>query len=254
LHVWDVTTQKEPFAKKLPEEMNRVAFSPDGKLVAVAGAETKTEEPRDHEIKVWEVPGGGLYASLKGPEYCIVRSMTFSPDGRSLATGLSVNLVRVWDVRAKKPSWVQKVSNDYRLLTFSKDGKQLVAGGYELITVLDAANGAVTKTHRLPGSPVTDMVAADPGHLLYAKKQVVFSFDLATGEKKMLFPKEDAEAPGKKKGAGGGEARGASATSLARWPTLLVDGTGVRNLASQIAFGVSDRSAQRTSACLRLSI
>jgi hypothetical protein len=44
--------------------MNCVSFSPDGKLAAVAGAETREEEPRDHEIKLWEVPSGKLHASL----------------------------------------------------------------------------------------------------------------------------------------------------------------------------------------------
>ncbi len=198
LRVWDVATRQELFKKPLPEEMNCVAFSPDGKLVAVAGAETREKEPRDHEIKIWEVPTGKFHASLKGPDYCIVRSMTFSPDGAKLATGLSVATVRAWDVRAKKEAWKQKVNTDYRLLAYAKDGKQLVVGGFEHLAVLDAASGAVVKTHKLLGSPVVNFVPGGPGQLLYAKKQVAEGFDLATGASRRLFPREAEQPDGKK--------------------------------------------------------
>jgi WD40 repeat protein len=191
LRVWETRKQRLVLTISLPFEMDSLAFSPDGKVLAVAGTEAKEKEPRFHEIKLWQVPSGKALGTLQGPEYCMVQSLQFSPDGRFVATGLSIQASRLWDARARKEVWKQEVGNvDYDILTFSSDGKQLAVGGYESVCVLDAAKGTMIKKLELPGSPITSLTAvAQPARLVVAKRDSVHAIDLDSWKQQQLFPK-----------------------------------------------------------------
>lgn len=190
LRVWDVTTQKLLLTIALPYETASLALSCDGTMMAVGGTEAKAEEPRYHEIKIWQIPSGKLQAVLKGP-YCIVKSLAFSPDGNYLASGLSNQMSQFWDLRKQKELWRQNVRNvDHGILAFSRDGKELFVGGYHSITVLDATSGTAIKTQDVRGGPITSFTAAaKPGYLLFSQKQGIQSIDLASGQQRVVFPK-----------------------------------------------------------------
>jgi WD40 repeat protein len=68
------------------------AFSPDGRLAARGHGEV---------IMVWDVATGQDRMELVG-HTASVRSVQFSPDGRSLISGGSDGVVRIWDVQAGK--------------------------------------------------------------------------------------------------------------------------------------------------------
>ena len=57
-----------------------VAFSPDGKTLAMAS--------REGTVQLWDVATGKLLETLKGHSSA-VRAVVFSPDGRTLASGSS---------------------------------------------------------------------------------------------------------------------------------------------------------------------
>jgi WD40 repeat protein len=189
LRVWETAKQQLVLTIPLPYEMDSLAFSPNGKFLAVAGTETKEKEPRGHAIKVWGVPSGKLLTTLQGPEYCIVKSLAFSPDGEYLATGLSVQASRLWAVSTRKEVWKQQVGNvDYDILTFSADGKQLVVGGFQSLYLLDVAKGTVLKKHELPGSPITSVTATEkPALFFVTKKNSVFAIDLNSDKEQQLL-------------------------------------------------------------------
>lgn len=189
LRVWQTAKQQLVLTIPMPYEMDSLAFSPNGKFLAVAGTEIKEKEPRGHEIKVWEVPSSKLLMTLQGPEYCIVKSLAFSPDGEYLATGLSMPAARLWAISTRKEVWKQEVESvDYNILTFSADGKELIVGGYQSLIRLDVEKGKVLKKHELPGSPITSVAAtAKPALLFVTKKNSVSSIDLESGKEQRLL-------------------------------------------------------------------
>jgi hypothetical protein len=71
------------------DEVNSVAFSPDGRLLASGSA--------DYTIKLWDVASGSLVRTLTGhTDY--VLSVAFSPDGRLLASGSDDKTIKLWDI------------------------------------------------------------------------------------------------------------------------------------------------------------
>ena len=70
-----------------------VAFSPDGKTLAMAS--------REGTVHLWDVATGKLLETLKGHSSA-VDAVVFSPDGRTLASGGSDQTVRLWNVETRR--------------------------------------------------------------------------------------------------------------------------------------------------------
>jgi WD40 repeat protein len=103
-------------------------FSPDGRSIASAGAESTKGTDADDRVHLWDAADGRLIRRMIGHQG-VICSLAFSPDGRQLFTGGRDQLIRVWDVEtgALLQAWSAH-SGDVQSLAPSPDGKRLFSG------------------------------------------------------------------------------------------------------------------------------
>lgn len=96
-----VATLRDESHRRLSNDINAIAFSPDGKIFATGGND------RDHrlydvtnaEIQLWDADTGHLLHTFNSPGSRI-KLLTFSPDGKTLASvGEDLwNKIFIWDL------------------------------------------------------------------------------------------------------------------------------------------------------------
>jgi WD40 repeat protein/uncharacterized caspase-like protein len=140
--------------------ISSVAFSPDGRLVAAAcnafegkveGTVTRYES--SYKILRWELANARELPPMFGHELTI-NTITFSPDGKTLASGSSDKSIRLWDMLTGRQRSKISVANTEGIFSvaFSPNGKTLAAAGqgpagYEnAVRLWDVASGEASQT------------------------------------------------------------------------------------------------------------
>jgi WD40 repeat protein len=122
LPLYDVRTGKcvQTLAGHTAWETYAIAFSPDGKLFASAGA--------DQQVLVWERTTGNLRQRFAGPA-SPVTALAFSPDGTLLAGGGADRTVRLWDAATGRLRRSLAGHRDWVCtLAFTPDGRMIASG------------------------------------------------------------------------------------------------------------------------------
>lgn len=140
--VFGFETPPGPFHTLAFQWVLTVAYSPNGKTLASSGSS-------DGTIQLWDVSTGKHLRTLKG-HTDTVRTLAFSPDGKTLVTGSEDDTLRIWNPNSG--SMLRKLSghsNDIRSVVFSADGKMLASGSKDAtVRLWDAKTGRFLPTLR----------------------------------------------------------------------------------------------------------
>lgn len=129
-------------------QLNCVAFSPDGKMLAAGGFGTP--------IGIWEAATGKEMLRLAGREHGTISAVAFTPDAKLLASTGQNNSAQLWDPRTgKEVASLRGHTTWIMCLAFSPDGTTLATGSKDKtirlwdiasrkeIRALTGCNGAV---------------------------------------------------------------------------------------------------------------
>ncbi len=155
---------------------NEVVFSPDGDAVA---------DIYYDDIYVWQTATGRTAAVLHEPGVRGIKSVAFSPDGKTVAAAVLNGRVYLWDTATRALAFTvhDPGSQGVESVTFSPDGKTLAAADYNgNIYLWDTASRTITATLHGDGSENAGPIAFSPdGRTLAEAGSATQLWDTATG-------------------------------------------------------------------------
>jgi WD40 repeat protein len=130
LRVWDLTTGNEWVLEGEQSNVCNVAISPDGSKCATVG---------DAVLAVWDVESGEQLHHVRVPRVRVdLDSVSFSPDGETIATTGRWGGVRLWDATTgEEVGGLGEPGAAFGKLAFSPDGKRLVVAAENSIRLWD---------------------------------------------------------------------------------------------------------------------
>lgn len=192
VHLWDPETGERKAALQTDSLGYAIAFSPDGKTLAVNISEG--------QVQLWDPTGGKVQGTARGTGKEFFWPVAWSPDGKVLAAGATNGLVHLWDVKPAGDASLRVVlkggSDPIRALAFSPDGRALAAAVGSGVKLWDMASGDEQTTLRGHTAEVVCLDFAPDGKRLASGSgdQTAITWDLSRDQnseplagRRMLF-------------------------------------------------------------------
>ena len=162
--------------------VNDLRFSPDGKTLAVAGGQPSARG----DLRLYSVGDWKLLASLGGHTDTIA-SISFSPDGKRLASASFDKTVRIWDLEARKSVLTYTGHSDFvHAVAFGPKGEWFVSASKDRsVRLVDAKTGQSRLTFSGMDQDVLAVAARPDGQQVVSSgfESQLFWWNAQTGER-----------------------------------------------------------------------
>ncbi len=231
VYLWDVATGTRTNDIQHSDDVNSVRFSPDGKTLATASdnnyaflfdvatltqkaaldhgwddvysvdwspdSQTLVTAYDSYHAALWDAGTGAFIASLEDRD--TVYRVSFSPDGKTVATGTvatgsASGTVRLWNVETRTEKFtLTGHANSIRSLSFSRDGR-LATASWEKVRLWDAETGIEESTLTQNNGDVSFSDVNSDGSLLATSNYdgTVTLWDVETKTRKATLQHGDA--------------------------------------------------------------
>lgn len=155
--------------------VSRIAFSPDGELLASGLAHG--------DVCLWQVADGSPIAVLHANYWQEITRLSFSSDGTALLAGYRDGDVQGWQLSDGTPIRSLEKLGTATDASFSLDGRQ-VAGGFDrYVRLWSVLDGTLLKTFESPEGQVQDSALSPDGTMLAfaAGEKAVFVWQVTDG-------------------------------------------------------------------------
>jgi len=159
--LWDAA---KPTGVALPLPTLDVAFSPDGKTLATGN--------HDGAARLWDLATGTVANSLAAKGMTVVNAVAFSGDGSILATGSEGDPVRLWDLHDLPSPTVDATleaphRQGFEPVALPSRGTTMATGDdHGVIRVWDTMGGSQMVTYKGHTGPVTALAYSPDGDIL----------------------------------------------------------------------------------------
>jgi WD40 repeat protein len=179
--LWDVAAGKRLGTVEAPPlDVFGLAFTPDGKTLAIAG--------KDDAARLYDAETGKLVRTLRG-HLGWVRAVAFTPDGKTLVTGSQDTTVKLWNTSAGADGDVLRGhTGSVNAVAFSPDDTKLASGGADgLVRLWDVAAGKGEKTLKGHKGAVLALAYSPDGKLLASAGAdgTIWLWDMAAKDEKL---------------------------------------------------------------------
>ncbi len=181
IRIWDVAQTRIHQHLKFAGKVHALAYAPDGKTLAAAGAFLDPGNDKDGKPPALPAPTIVLYnpatgaeirrlAPVEGSPLFEITALAFGPDGKTLAAAGDNAVVRLWNTeKGKEIRTLEGHDSAVYGLAFSPDGRMLATGSFDkTVRLWETFSGlaiAVWKGHR---GPVTAVAVSANGRVVFS--------------------------------------------------------------------------------------
>ncbi len=181
--VWDMQEAKPiRTITRVLGAVNDLKFSPDGKLLAVAGGQPSARG----DLRLFDVKTGQLLANLGG-HADVVNCVAFTNDGKMLASASFDKTVRIWDIAAHQLKQTLSSHSDFVYsVAFSPKGDWLVTASKDrTVRLSDAKTGKSRLTFSGMNQDVLAVAVSPDGSKVVSSgyEPSLFWWNSTTGER-----------------------------------------------------------------------